>query len=638
MKTTIDNEQSPTNLKNSVFDFFLRIRGKLLLGFSAIVIILVIGTVLNIYNIEASKVHSSKLLALEIPSVLTNIEIKSEINASLANLSLWSISNNKVYRDRFQKNWQKIDSYIAKIDDYSRKWKSGKSLALWAEIKRELGSLQILQNKVLDSTNENTKALLHEKITPEVSRILTILGTIDNKVTSDASGLIPLQKAILIEDTASFIKDVNDIQLNQWIMMIVGALLAAFIAFFTAKRITDPLNNAIGVARQIASGSRDVAINTKGRDESADLLRALHDMQASIRSAETKLQDSEVQVKSLLDGLEHRVVQYRDLIKQVAAGDLRQRVKVEGDDDLAELGKHLNSMTGSLSNITGQIAKAIYKMGSNLNQVEEAMSSQAASASEQAAAVTETITIIDQIKETSTQTLEKANSLAESADRTRTEGQNGLNAVKRTTDGMHDIHSKVEAIAESILALTDKTKKISETTAAVNDLAERSKLLALNASIEAAKAGDAGKGFAVVAVEIKDLAEQSQHATAQVEEILEDIRKATEGVVIATEEGSRGVLEGLKSIDETGQVITHLGEALDESSASNHQIVAAVQQEAAGIEQIAQAISEINTATGQFVDFTNQTSAVAKQFAEISNRLQESIKIYKFDETDASSN
>jgi methyl-accepting chemotaxis protein len=106
-------------------------------------------------------------------------------------------------------------------------------------------------------------------------------------------------------------------------------------------------------------------------------------------------------------------------------------------------------------------------------------------------------------------------------------------------EGMKKIQTQMESIAESVVKLSEQSQAIGEIIASVNDLAEQSNLLAVNAAIEAAKAGEQGKGFAVVAQEVKSLAEQSKQATSQVRTIFNDIQKATTAAVLATEQGAR---------------------------------------------------------------------------------------------------
>ncbi len=329
--------------------------------------------------------------------------------------------------------------------------------------------------------------------------------------------------------------------------------------------------------------------------------------------------------------IEQRVKEYGQLVERVAEGDLTTHIAVEGEDELAELGRTLNRMTDSLSSMTGRVTGASNSILSVLEQVQEAVNAQSSGAAQQAASVNETTSTLEEIRSTSRQTLEKALSLGEAADRTRAEGENGLKGVEETIAAMRDIRGKVETIAETVLALSEQTQQIGEITGVVNGLAQQSKMLALNASIEAAKAGEAGRGFAVVAAEVKELAEQSQHSTSQVQRILQDIQHAADRAVMAMEEGSRGVERGMELAESTGSAIQVLADVIHDTAMAGQQIVAAVRQEAAGIEQIATAMGEINMVTGQFVSATRQTAAGSDELANYAAELQGIMRQFKVD-------
>ena len=327
--------------------------------------------------------------------------------------------------------------------------------------------------------------------------------------------------------------------------------------------------------------------------------------------------------------IETRLNEYQDFIGNVASGDLRQRLHVHGEDVLARLGGNLNGMTESLAGVAGGIKEAVNTMYTSLEQMQSAINAQSAGASEQAASVNETTATLEEIKATSTQTLEKARMLGEVAERTRRESEQGMAAVDQAVVNMASIRERVEGIAQTILSLSEQTQQIGEITAVVTNLAQQSKMLALNASIEAAKAGEAGKGFAVVAAEVRELAEQSQQSTAQVQKILQDIRHATDKAVMATEEGSKGVDSGVLSVQRSGEAMRQLSEVIRETSLASQQIVAAVRQEAVGIDQVALAMSEINKVTSQFVTSAQQSKASSGEFRNVAERLRESVSVYK---------
>ena len=192
----------------------------------------------------------------------------------------------------------------------------------------------------------------------------------------------------------------------------------------------------------------------------------------------------------------------------------------------------------------------------------------------------------------------------------------------QTHESMSEIKARVESIAENILALSGQTQQIGEITATVNDIASQSNLLALNASVEAARAGEHGKGFAVVAVEVRNLAEQSKQATAQVKAILNEIQRATNAAVMATEEGTKGVDYGVQLTNQAGLTIEHMAESIGEGAAAAQQIVASSHQQATGMEQIALAMQSINQATLQNLAATNQTEKAARELSGLAHQLE----------------
>lgn len=320
---------------------------------------------------------------------------------------------------------------------------------------------------------------------------------------------------------------------------------------------------------------------------------------------------------------------FREHSNRVASGNLTERIAVRSNDEMGLLGHDLNTMTENLSLITRQITEACLSMVSSLEEVKHSLNAQSSGASEQASSVNEITASLDEIEKSSIQTNEKAKSLGEVAELTREKGQLGLDAVEKSIVGMKEVRDKVQIIAQTILDLSNQTQQVGEITAVVNKLAQQSKMLALNASIEAAKAGEAGKGFAVVAAEVKTLAEQSEQSTFQVQKILEDISRATEKAVMATEEGTKGVDEGTRLVEQTGEVVRSLSGIIHDASMASQQIQAAIHQEGIGIEQITSGMNEINQVTSSFVASVNQTTEAIEKLSTISKNLKEYVDVYK---------
>jgi len=194
--------------------------------------------------------------------------------------------------------------------------------------------------------------------------------------------------------------------------------------------------------------------------------------------------------------------------------------------------------------------------------------------------------------------------------------------VEEAIGGMRGIDERMGFIAERIVNLSEQSQAIGDIIATVNDLAEQSNLLAVNAAIEATRAGEYGKGFAVVAQEVKSLAEQSRQATTQVRTILMEVQKATGAAVLATEQGTKAVAAGVKQATDAGDSIRALTSGVAEAAQAATQIAASSQQQLVGMDQIATAIANIKQATTQSMAGTKQLETAAQNLQELGGRLK----------------
>jgi methyl-accepting chemotaxis protein len=273
--------------------------------------------------------------------------------------------------------------------------------------------------------------------------------------------------------------------------------------------------------------------------------------------------------------------------------------------------------------ITRQLREAIAQLSSSSAEI-LAMTTQVASgAAETATAVSETTTTVEEVKQTAQVSSQKAKYVSETAQKASQSSQAGRKSVEGSIEGMGRIREQTESIAESIVRLSEQSQAIGEIIATVNDLAEQSNLLAVNAAIEAAKAGEQGKGFAVVAVEVKSLAEQSKQATAQVRTILSDIQKATSAAVMATEQGSKAVEAGVRQSAEAGETIRVLADGITEAAQAATQIAASSQQQLVGMDQVALAMENIKQASAQNVAGTKQAETAAQNLHELGQKLKQ---------------
>ncbi len=316
--------------------------------------------------------------------------------------------------------------------------------------------------------------------------------------------------------------------------------------------------------------------------------------------------------------------------ERVASGDLT--VNVPSDqraDEVGALAQAFRRMVENLREVNRETREGVNVLAASASEILAATTQVASGAAETATAVSETTTTVEEVKQTAQVATQKAKYVSDSAQKSAQVSQSGKKAMDGTIAGMQRIREQMESIAESIVRLSEQSQAIGEIIASVNDLAEQSNLLAVNAAIEAAKAGEQGKGFAVVAQEVKSLAEQSKQATAQVRTILSDIQKATGAAVMATEQGSKAVEAGVKQSAEASDAIRQLADSIAEAAQAATQIAASSQQQLVGMDQVALAMENIKVASTQNVASTRQAETAAQNLHELGQKLKQLVEQYR---------
>lgn len=383
----------------------------------------------------------------------------------------------------------------------------------------------------------------------------------------------------------------------------LGIVLLALIGFLITRNISAPLKELSYAAENIAVGDLSVQIPSNNRsDEVGQLAKAFTKMTQSLQNM-------------------------AESAKRIASGDLTAAVHPQSDRDI--LGNAFSTMSTNLREGTHELMEATHVLAASVNQILVTTQQFAASSAETATAVSQTTTTIEEVRQTAQVSSEKAKNVSEGAQKAAHTSQSGKKSMTDSIEVMKRIKQQMEAIAESIVRLSEQSQSIGELIAIVNDLAERSNLLAVNAAIEAAKAGEQGRGFAVVAQEVKSLAEQSKQATSQVRSILSDIQNATNAAVMATEQGSKAVDNGVKQSTEAMAAIMTITENISESANAAVQIAASNHQQLIGVDQVAQAMENINQSVSQNTASTRELETSAHNLHDLGQKLKVLIDRYK---------
>lgn len=443
-------------------------------------------------------------------------------------------------------------------------------------------------------------------------------------------GLAPATKLFLADDTTGLLADmgkvINEIQkeqdavlqlrteqtdsgtrLAQWTILAgngVALVLAALAGLVITRNVAGPLQALTEATERVTAGDLNTPMRTAGTrsDEIGVLERALERMTHSLKAIAGKAE-------------------------QIAQGDLRGAVEPQSSVDV--LGNAFARMSGDLRAQIRELIEAASVLSSAATEIVASSSQLAANATQSAAAVSETTTTVEEVRQTAQLASQKARQVSDSAQKAVQISEGGRRSTQDMEAGMARIRRQMEVIAASMAQLSEQGQAVGQIIATVEDISTQSNLLAVNAAIEAAKAGEHGKGFGVVAQEVKSLAEQSRQATSQVRGILGDIQKATAIAVMATEEGGKVVDAGARQTEVAGSAIQALSSSVNDAAQAAMQIAASSQQQLVGVDQVAGAMESIKQASAQNVMSATHLETTARSLNDLGHRLKQMIERYK---------
>ena len=328
------------------------------------------------------------------------------------------------------------------------------------------------------------------------------------------------------------------------------------------------------------------------------------------------------------DALQRSITELLTVINQVARGDLSLRGKVT-NDALGNVADSVNYMLDSFTKVLERVRKAAMEVTACSNNILVAADEMQAGATQQDQEITNTSSAVEELTVSMKQVSNNAEASAEAARRALDAAEQGNRAVRDTLEGMQRIRSSVQATAKKIKSLGDRSLEISEIINVINDITEQTNLLALNAAIEAARAGEAGRGFAVVADEVRKLAEHSRSATKDIAALIKAIQAETNEAVVVMEEGTKEVESGATLADQAGRALDAISNVVRQSAELVQEISLASKQQVRGTEGVAHAMQIISSITRQTSQGTRGTVATVSQLVKLSDQLNEGLAQFR---------
>lgn len=500
----------------------------------------------------------------------------------------------------------------------------------------------------------------------------------------------------LSEENSSLAKTGNILMIC---FIIFGFLSAVGMGLFITKLITVPVEKVFGVVSELRKGHVKLRANVEGKDEIsvmaqmldkfaqqlehlADAMHLISRGDTSVRvpeydkedvlapalnSISSTLKDLVNEANQLTDGalkgnLKNRGNAekfqggYRDIVSGVnktldavsapigeavkameiiAQGDLTVRMDGEYVGDHRIIKDSINSLAESMNKAISEVRVAVEATASAANQITSSSEELAAGAQEQTQQTTEVAGAVEEMTKTIYESSHNATEAAEQSRKARAMAENGKEKVEKTRIGIKRIVESSAETAEIITSLATKSQQIGEITQVIDDIADQTNLLALNAAIEAARAGEQGRGFAVVADEVRKLAERTTKATKEIADTISEIQKEAKLADQSMDTSSKAVNDGMYLTEEVAEALGNIFMETQKVSDNIMQVAAAAEQQSSAAEQISKNVEGISNITQESAAGTSQIARAAEDLSRLTVNLQRMVSEFRLDTTNA---
>ncbi len=408
-------------------------------------------------------------------------------------------------------------------------------------------------------------------------------------------------------------------------MRLLGGLLVLVLAagagvVVLGNKVVKPVKELTEFSERLAAGDYRASADIESSD---DFGLIAQNMNRTAEKISKTVFNQEAQ-----ENLQRSVTDFLTIVSQIARGDLTLRGKVT-NDALGNVVDSVNYMLDNFTKVLERVRKGALDVSSSSNQILVASEQMLNGAVQQDQEITNTSSAVEELTVSMKQVSNNAEASAEAARRALDAAEQGNRAVRDTLDGMQRIRASVQATAKKIKSLGDRSLEISEIISVINDITEQTNLLALNAAIEAARAGEAGRGFAVVADEVRKLAEHSRNATKDIAALIKAIQAETNEAVVVMEEGTKEVEVGARLADQAGKALEAISSVVRQSAELVQEISLASKQQVRGTEGVANAMQIISNITRQTSQGARQTARTVEELVKLSEQLNEALSQFR---------
>ncbi len=480
---------------------------------------------------------------------------------------------------------------------------------------------EAVRNKLSNETGEFGKWFTEVTKTDEVisARIDAYQAAIQKANPIIATFL----KSATANEAAATAKMENTTRLVSLVVLGVGVftiLLSLFIAFGLSRGLTRQLNHISNLISEISTGNFDARAEVVSNDEIGDMAATLNAMLDNI----TLL----IQSQSERDAIQESIMKLLEEISALTDGDLTARAEVT-EDMTGAIADSFNAMTEQFSDIIQKVKAATASVDDTSEDVSRLTMTLANKNIEQAKKVTDAIDAINTMAESIRKVSSNAQQSADVSERSRMNAREGAEAVQKTNAAMNEIREQINETARSIKRLGESSMEIGNVIQIIDDIADRTSILALNASIQAAMAGDAGHGFAVVADEVQRLAESSSNSTKQIEALIKNIQTEIKNVTSRMDESISTVVKGSQLADGAHQKLHEIELVSNQLADLIEAITAATTEQVRVSEEISSTMQEVGEVSKESSLSSQETATSMDTLSKTARDLRAAVEIFK---------